>query len=79
MTRTDILCGLNEVVGSVLDCDVSLTEQASAKEVEGWDSLNHVRIMMAVEKKFGVRFTATDITSLSDVGALISLIASKSP
>jgi acyl carrier protein len=47
--------------------------------VEGWDSLAHVRIMIAVEEELGVRFDMSEITSLNDVGDLVRLIEAKQP
>jgi acyl carrier protein len=54
-----------------------LTEASTAKDVEGWDSITHVLIVVAVEKKFQVKFTAGEIQQLQNVGELAALIRSK--
>jgi len=62
----------------LLDNDsLTLTEATTAKDVEGWDSITHVLIIVAVEKKFRVKFTAGEIQQLQNVGELAALIRSK--
>jgi acyl carrier protein len=56
---------------------LTLTEATTAKDVEGWDSITHVLIMVAVEKKFRVKFTAGEIQQLKNVGELAGLIRGK--
>ncbi len=51
--------------------------ELTADQVDGWDSLNHVRLMLTVEQKFGVKFSTGEIGSLKNVGDLISLIERK--
>lgn len=50
------------------------TPTLSAREVQGWDSLTNVRLFNEVEQAFGVRFNATEIGSLKNVGQLADLI-----
>ncbi len=54
-----------------------LTETTTAKDVDGWDSITHVLIVVAVEKKFRVKFTAGEIQKLQNVGDLAALIRRK--
>ena len=56
---------------------LNLTESTTAADVEGWDSITHVLIVVAVEKKFKVKFTAGEIQKLNNVGDLAALIRSK--
>jgi len=58
---------------------LTLTETTTANDVEGWDSITHVLIVVAVEKKFRVKFTAGEIQRLDNVGDLVALIRSKLP
>lgn len=72
---TDILSRIQDVVRDELDDDdISLTLDTQASDVDGWDSLAHVRIVIAVESEFGVRFDTMDITSLKNVGDLVALV-----
>ncbi|CAN5249338.1 hypothetical protein BH09PSE2_BH09PSE2_02170 [soil metagenome] len=75
MDRTAILASIQEIVRETLDDDdVVLTETTKASDVSGWDSMNQLRIVMAVEKKYGVQFEVEEIESLADVGALVGLV-----
>ena len=49
----------------------------TAKDVEGWDSLSNIRLIMSVEKQFGVKFSASEVGKLKNVGELADLIAAK--
>ena len=69
---------LTEVFRTFLDSDeLTLTETTTAADVEGWDSITHVLIVAAVEKKFRVKFTAAEIQRLENAGQLAALIRSK--
>jgi acyl carrier protein len=59
------------------DLDIVLTAALTAQDVDGWDSLNHVRLVLSVQKTFGVRFSAAEISQLSNVGELVQLIEVK--
>jgi acyl carrier protein len=74
----EILAKLNVIFQDVFDeDDLNLTPETSAKDVEGWDSLKHVRLMLTVEKSFGVHFTAAEIGKLKNVSDLIALLQSR--
>jgi len=74
----DLWQELTAVFREVLDNDsLTLTEATTAKDVAGWDSINHVLIVVAVEKKFGVKLTAGEIQRLQNVGELAALVRSK--
>jgi acyl carrier protein len=76
----EILEQVQAVVADQLDRDdVALNMNTVAASVDGWDSLAHVRIMIAVEEEFGVRFDMSEITSLGNVGDLVRLIEAKQP
>ena len=80
MSESEILERVRQVVADQLDRDdIALSMNTVAASVEGWDSLAHVRIMIAVEEELGVRFDMSEITSLNDVGDLVRLIEAKQP
>ena len=78
MDDEEILRRVEEVVRDQLDHEtITLTRATRADEVDGWDSLAHVRIMIAVEEEFGVRFQTSEITSLKNVGGLVDLVKAR--
>ena len=69
------LARIEEIVRDELDDEsIALTEQTRASDVDGWDSLAHVRIVIAVETAFGLRFDTSDIGALKAVGDLAALV-----
>lgn len=69
---------LTPVFRDVLDIDdLVLTPELSARDVAEWDSLSHIRLVVAVEQELGIRFIAGDIDSLENVGEFVELAASK--
>jgi acyl carrier protein len=76
--KDQVLETITATIRDELDDDsIVLGLDTEAADVEGWDSLAHVRIMIAVEQRFGIHFSTNEITSLKNVGALVDLIQSK--
>ncbi len=76
----DRLERLNQVFQDVFEDDeIEITRQTAAKDIEGWDSLTHVRLVVNVEKVFKVRFSSSEVASLQNVGDLIDLIVAHTP
>ena len=70
MSDADVWTTLQEIFKRVFDDDVVITEATTAKDVDGWDSLNHVRLVVAMEKAFNVRFASGEVNELKTVGDL---------
>ena len=78
MERKEIFEKLHEIFMDVLDLDeVELNEETSADDIEEWDSLSHIQLIVAVEKAFGVKFTSKEIMSWQNVGEMVDCIISK--
>jgi len=74
----NVLLRLGEVFCDVFDAeDLSITRQSTAADVYGWDSLMHVRLLLAIESAFGIRFTTSEVASFSNVGELVDAIERK--
>jgi acyl carrier protein len=61
------------------DPSLELKRSTSAKEVEGWDSITYINLIVAIESEFRIRFTTAEITALQNVGELADLIGRKLP
>lgn len=75
MTREEIFDGLNEVFRDVFDDeDITVTDSTTADDIEDWDSLEHINLIVATEKKFGVKFTMGEVTGMKNVGEMVDTI-----
>lgn len=75
MEEPQIYEQLTQVLREVFDqSSLVATPELEAKDVEGWDSLTHVRLLMTVQKRFKVKFSTTEIRKLERVGDLVQLI-----
>jgi acyl carrier protein len=78
MTDPELYDALNQVFRQVLEDDtLVLTPETTADDVEGWDSMNHIFIVVELEKRFGVKFQAAEMEELKNVGELVTLLKEK--
>jgi acyl carrier protein len=77
-TKAELMAALTSVFREILDDGaLVLHDETTAADVEGWDSLNHIDLIVAVERRFRVKFTTREVTSLRNVGELASLVQQK--
>jgi len=75
MTTMEIL---NQIFCMVFDDDtIQLKPETTANDVDGWDSLSHVNLIVAVESKFSIKFSQKELVSFKSVGDLLKSIDSK--
>jgi acyl carrier protein len=75
MDESQIYARLEGIFHDVFDeDDINLTPELSAKDVDSWDSLAHIRLVLTVEKAFKIKFSTSEIGNLKDVGDLVALI-----
>jgi acyl carrier protein len=75
MDEPQIYARLTEIFQDVFDEDsIKVTPELSAADVDGWDSLTHIRLILTIEKAFKVKFSTSQIGKLTDVGDLVKLI-----
>jgi acyl carrier protein len=78
MDEKQIYARLAEIFSDIFDDDlIELTPELSAKDVDGWDSVAHIRLILTIEKAFKIKFTTTEIGKLQNVGELVALIKSR--
>jgi acyl carrier protein len=78
MESAEIVARITPIVREVFDDEsIVVDRQLTAADVDGWDSLNHIRLIVSVERAFGLKFTALETGKLKNVGEFVDLIQSK--
>jgi acyl carrier protein len=78
MSTRDLLPEIQDIMRDVFDVDdLVISESTTAEDVEEWDSLSHIRLIVAIERQFGFKFKNSEIETLKNVGDLASLVQSK--
>ncbi len=80
MNTQDIYQSITPIFRDVFDVEqLTLQADTTARDVPGWDSLNNIRLMMSIQRRFKLKFTAAEIGKLKNVGELVMLIQAKLP
>jgi acyl carrier protein len=78
MNKEEILKIVNQIFVDVLDNpNVVIDLNTTANDVEDWDSLNHIQLVVAIEKRFNVRFKSNEIRNWENVNEMIESILAK--
>ena len=78
MDKTEILKKVQDIFRDVLDNDeINLTVDMSAADIEEYDSLSHIQLVVAIEKAFNIKFNSKEITAWNKIGDMVDSIASK--
>jgi acyl carrier protein len=71
----DTMTRLTSVIRQVFDDDgINVRPETTAADIEGWDSINHVNLVLAVEREFKIRLSSSGIAGLKNVGELARLV-----
>lgn len=74
----ELLEELQEIFRDVFDQeDLVISEQTTADDVEDWDSLSHMQLIIMLEKKYSVKFTTEEVMNAKNVGEFITLLTNK--
>jgi acyl carrier protein len=78
MNASDVRPQLTSIFRDVFDDpELELRDQMTAADVEEWDSLSHIRLIVSVEQAFNIQFSMAEIEELKNVGEFVSLITRK--
>ncbi|MBR3630825.1 MAG: acyl carrier protein [Oscillospiraceae bacterium] len=78
MNKDQVMARLTKVFRDVFDDDsIVLNDNTSAKDIEDWDSLEHINLIAAVEKEFRMRFQMKEVSGMKNVGEMASIVAER--
>lgn len=69
---------ISDIFEDVMDVDeITLEDATTAEDIEEWDSLSHVRLIVAIERHYGIKFTNAEIEGLTQFGDIVRLVLKK--
>ena len=78
MTHDEIMDKVRRIFREVFDDDtLEVNDSTNSSDIEDWDSLEHITLVVAMENEFGLKFDLKEVNKLANVGEMVDLIASK--
>lgn len=78
MKNRELLLQVQEIFCDVLDNkEIELNYETTASDIEEWDSLSHIQLVVAIEKHFKIKFTSKEILTWKNVGEMVDCITNK--
>ena len=78
MSEEEIYERLNNVFRDVFDDDeIVVNANTTANDIEDWDSLEHINLIVSVEQEFGMKFNMNEVTTMKNVGDMVNIIKSR--
>ena len=77
MTRENVYVELNKIFSDIFDEKITLFPETTAKDIDGWDSLEHINIIHAVERRFGMKFKMGEVSTMKNVGEMVRIISER--
>lgn len=78
MTRTEIFEEVTKIFRDVFDDDeLIIKDETNSDDIEDWDSLEHINLVVAMEKRFNLKFNLKEVGTLANVGEMVDLIERK--
>jgi acyl carrier protein len=75
MTREEVYEKLNEIFQDVFDDEeITVNDETTAADIDGWDSLMHITLVGTVEDEFDIKFSVKDIAAMKNVGQMVDRI-----
>ncbi len=78
MSRAEVFDKVQDIFRDVFDDEtLTISDQTNSDEIEDWDSLEHISLIVSMEKEFSMKFDIKEVNKLENVGEMIDLILSK--
>jgi acyl carrier protein len=78
LDREKVVDRLNHIFRDIFDDDdIAVTDATVAADIDGWDSLAHITLILGVEREFRIKMTAAEVGSLKNVGQMIDVIVAR--
>lgn len=77
MSREEVYDRLNGLFRDIFDDDIKLKDTTTAKDVDGWDSLVNVNIIVSIEREFDIEFDMDEVGKMKNVGSMVDSICAK--
>lgn len=78
MSREDVYEKLNKIFRDVFDEeDITVCDTTTANDIDDWDSLEHINLIVTVEKEFGIKFNMKEVNTLKNVGEMVDIILTR--
>lgn len=78
MSREEVYERLNAVFQDVFDDEtITVNDGTTANDIEDWDSLEHINLIVAVEEEFGIKFGMGEVNGMKNVGEMVDIILKK--
>ena len=75
MTREEVFEALDEVFQDEFDDEsIHVTEATVSDDIDDWDSLEHINLIVAIERRFNMKFTMGEVTGMKNVGEMVDII-----
>lgn len=75
MSRSEIYGKLTEIFRDFFDDnDIVISDETTSDDIEDWDSLEHINLIVAIEQEFGMKFSMGEVTGMKNVGAMVDII-----
>ena len=78
MSKEEVYERLNNVFRDVFDDEsIVVKPETTSNDIEDWDSLEHINLIVAVENEFGIKFNMGEVTTMKNVGEMVDIILSR--
>ena len=78
MTEAEVFARLNRIFRKLFDDDsIELSDELTAADVDGWDSVEHFNLISEIESAFSMRFKMKEVSGMKNVGELAEIVAER--